>query len=179
MNRTRHRHPVLIAMLSIIAVSGLVEHGTSAFAASTRDASQPEVSTHSLSDLKWLAGAWRGNGLGGHCEETWSEAAGGAMIGMFRLLQDDQVVFYEFMRIFEEDGAITLEIKHFTPKFVGWEEKSDAIRFPLLEAGDGFAVFDGLTMKRTDDGGLAIAVVLDHKDGSTKEEHVRLWPAER
>ena len=50
------------------------------------------------SELDWLAGQWRGVGLGGQCEESWLPAVGGVLIGTFRLADDGKPVFYEFLR---------------------------------------------------------------------------------
>ena len=50
-----------------------------------------------LSKFEWLAGHWRGEGLGGQCEEIWSAPAAGTMVGSFRLMKDGEVSFYELM----------------------------------------------------------------------------------
>ena len=66
------------------------------------------------------------------------------MMGMFRLVQDGKVIFYEFMSIEQEAQGPVLRIKHFNPGLVGWEEKGDSIVFELQEIGDQKAVFETL-----------------------------------
>ena len=67
------------------------------------------------SELDWLAGQWRGEGLGGQCEESWLPAVGGTLIGSFRLADDGKPVFYEFLAITEDAGSLTFRVKHSTP----------------------------------------------------------------
>ena len=55
------------------------------------------------SELNWLAGQWRGTGLGGQCEESWLPAVGGTLVGTFRLAKQGEPVFYEFMAISEDE----------------------------------------------------------------------------
>ncbi len=125
--------------------------------------------TPTVDDVAWLAGAWHGEGLGGTFEETWNPPSGGTMVGMFKLLRDDEVVLYEIMRIAAVDGQVALEVKHFSPDFVAWEAKDESIRFRLLEARDGYAAFDGLVFERQD-GGTVVAS-LRMGDPTTGETH--------
>ena len=95
----------------------------------TQDASETPISAEpSVNDFAWLAGSWRGEGLGGICEEIWSPALGGTMMGTFRLVKDDKVVFYEIM-VLGSDKGMCLRVKHFSEAFVSWEEKADSVRF--------------------------------------------------
>src|SRR5687768_8740792 len=72
-----------------------------------------------LQDMAWFTGRWTGNGLGGETEESWSAPAGGAMMGMFRLVKDGKVVFYEFLTLVEREGSLVLKLKHFNPDLTG------------------------------------------------------------
>lgn len=172
-NRSWNSPPAL-SLLLIFALAGtFAGHARGAWAASAREA-PPAADAPTLDDFRWLVGTWEGEGFGGVCEEVWSQTAGDAMMGMFRLVTDDQVVFYEFMRIVEQDGAITLELKHFSPDFVSWEEKAETVRFALKSVGEGFATFSGLTMERTGEDGLEIVVTLGQPDGSTVDQRVVL-----
>jgi len=118
--------------------------------------------------LAWLAGYWRGDGLGGECEEMWSPPVGDRMHGIFTLRQEGEIVFSESMLLVEEAGSLVLKVKHFNPDFVGWEEKGDSVSFPLVRLGDEEAYFDGLTIRRTGSGELAIFVVLHHEGEATE-----------
>lgn len=82
-----------------------------------------------LHALHWMAGAWMGSIDGDPIEEHWSTAAGDTMMGMFRWLKDQQVYLYEFIVISNSELGTTLQIKHFRPDLVGWEEKDSAITY--------------------------------------------------
>src|SRR5436190_19333601 len=66
-----------------------------------------------LASVAWLQGHWEGEGLGGVSEELWSPAAGGVMMGMYRLLKDGKPTFYEFLMLVEENGTFAMKLKHF------------------------------------------------------------------
>lgn len=110
--------------------------------------------TATVDDVAWLAGRWHGEAFGGTFEETWNPPSGGTMVGMFKLLHDGRPGMYELMRIAEIDGRVTLEVKHFSADFTAWEERDETVRFPLLEARDGYAAFDGLVFERQPDGSV-------------------------
>jgi hypothetical protein len=87
--------------------------------------------------LSWLTGIW----MSDHGEEHWSTSADGAMMGMFRWLDNGRVRFYEFFTLEQERETLVLRIKHFNPGLVGWEEKADAATFDLVSLADDEAVF--------------------------------------
>ena len=125
-----------------------------------------------LADVAWLTGYWRGEGFGGQVEEAWSEPLAGSMMGMFRFVKDGQVAFYEILALVEDEGSLTMKVKHFTGDFVAWEEKEDAVRFRLVRIGEREAFFEGLTVRRNDDETLDVFIVLKNKSGETKEERL-------
>lgn len=118
--------------------------------------------------LAWLAGYWRGDGLGGEYEEMWSPPVGDRMHGIFTLRKEGEIVFSESMLLVEEAGSLVLKVKHFTPEFVGWEEKGDSVSFPLVRLGEAEAYFNGLTLRRTAEEALSIFVVLHHEGEATE-----------
>lgn len=122
-----------------------------------------------IEQLAWMAGHWIGEGLGGVCEEVWSPAADGAMMGMFRLIREGKVVFYEFQTLVEQDGSLVLKLKHFHPDLVGWEEKDGMVRFPLVHVEKDAVWFRGLTYRKDSDGTLSIFLRLRGKDGVVQE----------
>ncbi len=122
-----------------------------------------------ISELAWLSGYWRGEGLGGSCEEIWSHPVGHSMFGTFSLLKDGKVVFSEATTIVEEGNSLVLKVKHFTPEFIGWEEKDVSAEFPLVRLGNKEAYFSGLTMRQAADNALSIFLTIS-KQG-VKEEH--------
>jgi hypothetical protein len=126
-----------------------------------------------IEDFAWLAGQWRGEGFGGTCEEIWSHPLAGTMVGTFRLVQGDEVVFYEIMVIGADDDGFSLKVKHFSKEFVSWEEKEGAVRFPFESMSKDGARFRGLTFTRDGDD-LEIKVRMGSQDGSTRWEPIQL-----
>ena len=128
--------------------------------------------TAKIADLAWLAGSWRGAGLGGVNEELWSAPAGGTMMGMYRLLKDERVVFYELLTLGESGGGLLITLRHFHPDLRGWEERDDTVRMPFIKAEGGRFYFEGLTLEPRPDGLLTIYLAVesnDKKDGLVHE----------
>ncbi|MDH5235835.1 MAG: DUF6265 family protein [Gemmatimonadota bacterium] len=123
-----------------------------------------------LADLKLLVGHWRGGFLGSTAEEVWLPAAGGTMLGVARIYKEDAVVFYETMIAVEEEGSVSLKLKHFHPNLKGWEEKDDVVTFRLVKASGNTLWFEGLTFRKREDGSLQGFVAISYKDGTVKEE---------
>ncbi len=86
-----------------------------------------------INDLSWLTGVWIGEMDGARIEEHWSTPDGATMMCMFRWIQGNQVRFYEFVTIEQEEESVVLRIKHFNPGLIGWEEKTDSITFSLVQ----------------------------------------------
>ena len=123
-----------------------------------------------IADLAWLAGYWRGPGLGGQCEEIWSLPAGDRMQGIFTLAREGKLTFSEATTLVEEEGSLVLKVKHFTPEFIGWEEKDEFVSFPLVGLGDKEAYFRGLTFRRRGEAELLIYIVLTSEGEKTEYE---------
>ena len=68
-----------------------------------------------IADFAWLAGRWRGEGLGGQVEQAFSPAAQDAMIGHFRSAGPGGPRFYEIALLREEEGSVVFRVKHFHP----------------------------------------------------------------
>lgn len=124
-----------------------------------------------VADFAWLAGTWKGEGLGGVMEEVWSAPAGDAMVGHFRLVRNDKPSFYEIMTLVESESSVEMRLKHVNPDMTGWEEKADFVTFRLVRQDGAGAYFEGLTFKRPDadriDGFLALR---DRSTGVVREE---------
>jgi hypothetical protein len=130
-----------------------------------------------VGDMAWFAGTWTGTGLGGVTEEVWSAPADGAMMGMFRLVKDGKVAFYEFLTLVEEEGSLVLKLKHFNPDLTGWEEKADSVKFRLLQISPAMIQFGGLTFKRVGDNTLEVFLAIRTRDGSVREEAFKMTRA--
>lgn len=127
----------------------------------------------SARDLSWLAGTWEGTGLGGECEEIWSEPRGGAMLGVFRLFRDGEPELYELMILTRDEQGLALKVKHFSPDFSAWEEGDEAIRFPFEGLDGRRARFGGLEIERRGDR-LDVDVTFRDDDGSTRVERFEM-----
>jgi hypothetical protein len=130
------------------------------------DVGSPHATIH---DVAWIAGHWIGEAFGGMGEEIWSKPDGGAMMGMYRIVKDVEVGFYEFLTISEVDSSLVLRLKHFHADLKGWEEKDDMVTFPLVKIDDRHAFFDGITFKRVDGDRLQIFLAQRKKDGTIHE----------
>lgn len=121
-------------------------------------------------DLAWLAGHWRGEAFGGVGEEIWSDSQGGALMGVYRLLQEGAVAFYEILTIAEAEEGLVMRLRHFNPDLTGWEEKDAPLVWPLVRLGDRTATFGGITYRRTDEDTLRISLQVEKRDGTRREE---------
>lgn len=101
-----------------------------------------------IDQVAWLAGPWEGEAFGGTFEEVWSAPSAGTMMGMWKLLEDGEVSFYELQLLVEEEGSLALKVKHFNPDFKAWEEKDEYTTFRLVKLTKDGVYFDGLTFKR-------------------------------
>jgi hypothetical protein len=99
-----------------------------------------------INAMSWLAGAWRGEGLGGMNEEQWSAPAGGAMMGMYRHIKE-HTEFYELLTLTEHHGSLMLTLRHFHPDLRAWEERDVTVRMPFIKAANGRFYFEGLTFE--------------------------------
>ena len=62
-----------------------------------------------IENLAWLAGCWAYDGREPGSVEHWLEPAGGAMLAIARVIRDDRMVSYEFLRVEEtRDGTLRL-----------------------------------------------------------------------
>src|SRR5262249_38284967 len=129
-----------------------------------------------IADLAWLQGHWLGVGLGGTTEEFWAPPLGNSMMGMYRLVKDGKVVFSELLFILEVNDSLVLKLKHFDADFKGWEEKDVSRSFPLVKLAPNEAYFDGITIRKRDDGSLREFVAIRKKSGELKEEEFRYQP---
>ena len=59
-----------------------------------------------ISRLAWLAGGWQGGDGPLRIEEHWTDAAGGAMLGVSRTIKGDRMVAFEFLRIVERGETL-------------------------------------------------------------------------
>jgi hypothetical protein len=135
-----------------------------------------------IGDMAWLAGHWTGEAMGGLSEEIWSAPKSGAMMGMYRFINKDKIIFYELMTIVEEKGSLVLRLKHFNPDLKGWEEKDKTTDFRFVSKKDKAIYFEGITFKPETDKSVNIYLATRHKDGTVSEEvfhYTRVSPVKK
>jgi hypothetical protein len=66
-----------------------------------------------IADMKWLAGRWVGEALGGVSEEIWSAPNGGSMVGVYREEKDKTV---DFPLVAVRDGLVHFDGMSFHPQ---------------------------------------------------------------
>lgn len=121
-----------------------------------------------LTATAWLAGHWRGEAFGGITEEIWTPPLGGSMMGVFKLVSDNKVSFYEIETIREVNNTLLLQLKHFHRNLKGWEEKDETVDFRLVKVTDNKVYFDGFTIERISDTEINMYVVIE--DGGQQSE---------
>jgi len=133
---------------------------------------ETEAESCTVEDLSWMAGHWKGDAFGGVCEEVWTPASCGTMVGTFKLCHNDRVSFYEIMTIIPDSTGLVLHVKHFNADMTGWEHRDSTQIFRYTTHGDQMVQFQGLKYELTSPDGLRIAVTMSHKDGSTSQEFI-------
>jgi hypothetical protein len=104
-----------------------------------------------LNDVSWLVGNWSGEAFGSTFEEGWNPPSAGSMIGFFKLMDGDDVAFYELLLLVEEEGSLSLKVKHFNADFTAWEEKADYVTFRYVKSDADAIHFSGISFYRIDD----------------------------
>lgn len=132
-----------------------------------------------LSDVSLLIGHWKGEFLGALAEELWLPSAGGSMLGVFRLYDEKKAMFYELMTLVEEEGSVSLKLKHFNPDLKGWEEKDGMVTFRLVKASKDGVWFEGLTYRKLEDGSIRGFIAFSQKDGTVTENTFTFHPVKK
>jgi Domain of unknown function (DUF6265) len=123
-----------------------------------------------LADISWMAGSWQAENSWGLSEETWGKPMGDSMLGMYKLVKDGKVAFYEIMIIVEENDNPILKLKHFTGKLKGWEEKDIVQEFPLTTLTANEAAFGHIAYKKVNDNTLMVMYASDKDGGKSVTE---------
>ena len=124
-----------------------------------------------LEDASWLVGSWTGTGFGQNFEEVWNPPSAGSMVGMFKLMNDEGVSFYEILLLTVEDETLSLKVKHFNADFTAWEEKADYVNFRLVAMEDDALHFGGISFYRRDADTIDGYIVMRNGDSVT-EHHL-------
>lgn len=153
-------------LMSLLVVSASAQETRAEAAADVLFLAHPDsMPGATLDRVAWLEGHWQGSIFGAEAELVWAPAIGGSMMGMFKLIPDESVSFYEFFVLVEENGSLVLRLKHFHPTLEGWENREDMEVFPLVKLTATTAYFDGLTYRRVDADTLKGFLVVEDSEG--------------
>jgi hypothetical protein len=122
-----------------------------------------------FADVEWLVGSWSGPAFGGTAEEVWNLPSAGSMLGMFKLMQEGEVSFYELLVLVEEEGTLNLKVKHFNADFTAWETKEDYVNFRFISTDDAAIHFSGISFYRVTENEIHVYLAL-HDEERTWEQ---------
>ena len=159
----------LLALLLATLASWAAEPRTAHTYKLGADEARPAAS---LEDASWLVGSWTGTAFGQQFEEVWNPPSAGSMIGLFKLFNDEGVSFYELLELREENGTLSLKVKHFNADFTAWETKEDYVNFQLVKVEEHALHFGGLSFYRRDDASIDGYIVMRSED-TIQEHHLR------
>lgn len=165
-------------LITIFSVVALIGFSATSFAQSQRtehtfNLDDPENRpAATLDDVAWLVGNWSGEAFGNTFEEHWNPPTAGSMVGFFKLMSGDEVVFYELLLLVEEEGSLSLKVKHFNPDFTAWEEKQDYVDFRFVKAEEDAVHFSGISFYRVDDDNMTGYIVFRNGEEIREEKLV-------
>ena len=125
-----------------------------------------------LEDVAMLVGSWTGEAFGSRFEASWHPPSEGSMVGLFKLIGDDGVSFYEILLLVEEEGSLSLKVKHFTPEFEAWEEKGEYTRFRFVKADADAVHFQGISFYAAGDDVMHAYIVMRSGEDLREEKLV-------
>ena len=138
----------LLLTLVLMMCSSVI-HAQSSYTEHTYRLDDPDARPPATLDvIAWMAGSWNGEALGGTFEEVWNAPSAGSMVGMFKLLNDGKVNFYELMLFIEEEGSLSFKVRHFDPDFTAWEDKNEDVTLRFIKAEDNAVHFHGISFYR-------------------------------
>lgn len=119
--------------------------------------------------LGWIAGSWSGNMGRATMEENWLPAAGGAMLGLSRVVAGPRMVAFEFLRIVQKDGEVY---------YVAQPGGRPATEFKLTSVTATKAVFENpahdhpkiITYEKDSEGNLVATIEGDERGQHKKQE---------
>jgi hypothetical protein len=158
---------------TFLLLIGLLYFYSNGFAQEVLQLKDSEVADKGkLSDIAWLTGNWKGTGLGGTCDELWMPAGDSSMQGIFRFYEKGRLQFTEYMNLTQEnDGTLSVKLKHFSADLSPWEEKEDWTIFKLIKLENQTAYFNGMTYHRIKNK-LVIKLHMHNKEKEWLEEFV-------
>jgi hypothetical protein len=90
------------------------------------------------------------------------------MMSAFKVVINGKINFYEFVTIVEENGSLTLRLKHFHADMKGWEEKNVTQDFKLVKITPNRIYFQSFTIEKVSSNEMNMYVVIG-KEGKRDE----------
>ena len=168
----RTRRPIILAV-SVLLFTACTAAAQSRLTEHTFRLDDPDARpSATLEDVAWLTGSWAGEAFGGTFEQVWNPASAGSMVGLFKLMNGGEVNFYEILLLVEEEGSLSLKVKHFTRDFTAWEDKEDYTRFRFIKADEDAVHFSGISFYRIGDDEMHAYLVMRSGDAMREEKLV-------
>jgi hypothetical protein len=123
-----------------------------------------------LDKITWIAGSWSGEAFGAKTEEVWTIPTGSSMMGMFKLYDEGEVIFYELMIIRQIGKTLLMQLKHFNNDLKGWESQEETVDFKLVKQEEKMVYFDGLTFEYISPTEMNVYVVIEEEGDGINEE---------
>lgn len=159
-----------IVLLACLAQSALAQSQRTEHTFQLDDPENRPAAT--LDNVAWLVGNWSGEAFGASFEAHWNPPTAGSMVGIFKLMDVGEVSFYELLLLVEEEGSLSLKVKHFGPDFTAWEDKEDYITFRYVMSDDDAVHFSGISFYRVDDDNMVGYIVFRNGEEVREEQLV-------
>lgn len=132
-------HPLRTPLLAAAACVALAAAPLAGQTEEPSPASGQQESVASLSDFTWLEGTWRGPGPGGSVAEIhYMAPRAGVLPSIFRLERDGRVLVLETITLVEEEDALMLYVRHFSPALEAMEKERPLTLRLVGREGDTF-----------------------------------------
>lgn len=166
-------------LFALLLVASSIAQAQSTRTEHTRRLDDPDTRPPAtFADVAWLVGSWSGPAFGATAEEVWNPPSAGSMVGMFKVYDDEHVMFYELLIIVESEGSLEMKVKHFSEDFTAWESKEDYVTFKLVAVEEDVIHFTGLSFYRINDDEIHTYIALT-QDGNTQEHKLIYLRADR
>ena len=160
-----------LLILSIAGAAGAQSSRTEhTFRLDDPDARPPAT----LEDASWLVGSWSGPAFSAMAEEVWNPPSAGSMVGMFKVYNEEKVIFYELIILVEDEGSLLMKVKHFNADFSAWEDKEDYVTFRLVSVEEDALHFTGLSFYRISDDEINTYIALNSNGETTEHKLIYL-----
>jgi hypothetical protein len=103
-----------------------------------------QAASCSLATIKWIAGSWQNITDAERAQERWVLAPEGVLMGSAWEFPTGKAGFAEIMTIRQDDGAMSMILRHFDGGLArAWEERDAPMVFKASRCDSNTAVFDG------------------------------------